>query len=170
MKSLLKRGDELALSLPVLLEILRGPQGDAVTAEKKALLSALVVPPMNHEITEIASKIMVSLAKHSPIAHRLPVSDLLTAAQAQQLRAGILHADHDYEQIAQNGGVDVPTRHCQVDDGDASPPRARHQRELKREIAQLLHRLPVDRAEAVLARFRDELRAELGDSALDLQG
>lgn len=161
MKRLLERGDELAFSPPVLLELLRGAQGDAVAAEKQALLSVMAIPPMNDETTEIASQIMVSMAKHSPVAHRVPVTDLLTAALAHQLGAGILHADHDYEQIAKNGAIDLPTHRCQAKDAGAVNGKAARQRELKKEVAQLLHQLSADRSEEVLERIVVELKREL---------
>ena len=112
LKAILNQGDELALSPPVLLELLRRPQGKAVAAEKQALLSLLTVPAMGPETTEIAAQLMASLALHSPTAHRVPVTDLLTAALAHQLEAGVVHADHDFEQIAKYGGIDLPTRRC----------------------------------------------------------
>lgn len=118
LKKLLERGDDLALSPPVLLELLRKPQGEGVGAEWQTLLSVMTIPPMDQRTTDIAAEIMVSMAKRSPTAHHVPVTDLLTAALACQLGAGVVHADHDYEQIAEHGGIDLPTRRCRTEATD----------------------------------------------------
>lgn len=158
---------ELALSGPVLLELLRGPQGAAVAAERRDLESAMVRVALDEQIVTAAADAMVRLAEHAPDAHRLPVADLLTAALADRHRCGIIHVDAHFGALARHSGLTFEHRqlHLPPVTPDRDHPAAR-QRQLRRDLAQLLHRLPAEDAERLLERSIAEARQAAGaDSA-----
>jgi predicted nucleic acid-binding protein len=160
LKALLAEDDEheLALSGPVLLELLTGPQGAAVAAEQAQLREVVPVIATDDETFRLAAEMMENLALAGPEHHRRPVADLLTAALAHQHGWGLVHIDRDFELIAAHGGVPFLQRRLQLPgSGDASHP-AETQRTLKRELNQALHRLPVATAEALLSRAVAEAR------------
>lgn len=160
LQALLGSGDELALSPPVLLELLRGPQDQAVAEERQALTEAMQVIPADARTFELAADAMERLARHAPVAHRLPVTDLVTAALAHQHGLGVVHCDGDYAEIAEHGGLKFKCRRIELEAGGGESKRsvAARQRELRRELFQLLHRASIEEAEAFLERAVEQAR------------
>ncbi len=157
---LLSEDGELALSPPVLLELLRGPQGEEVAREHARLTGMMVTLPADEETFRLAAEAMERLAAHAREGHRLPVTDLVTAALAHRHHCGVVHCDGDYEQIAEYGGLSFPHRKIGISDSPTGAhPVARGQRALKKELGQLLHQMPAIQAEAFLERVVEEARA-----------
>jgi predicted nucleic acid-binding protein len=151
---------ELVLTLPVAVEVLRGPQGEAVAAERAALDAAMSRLEINDEIAAAALDAQVRLASHDAESHRIPLSDLLTAASAVHHGCGVIHIDGDFELLAQHGGLEFEHRRLVLPDSVSTPvsPAAK-QRELRRELARLLHQLPIDEAEQLLERAVRDVRS-----------
>jgi len=92
-------------------------------------------------------------------AHRLPVTDLVTAALAHQHECGVAHVDGDYAEIAEHGGLTYQHRRPSLPaEGGGEHPVAGRQRALKKELAQLLRQLPTKDSEALLERVVQEAR------------
>ena len=156
---LLSEGGELVLSPAVLLELLRGPQGEQVAEERESLTAAMTTLAADAETFEIAAGAMERLALYGAEAHRLPVTDLVTAALAHQRECGVAHVDGDYEQIAEHGGLTYQHRRLSLPaEGGEEHPVASRQRALKKELAQLLHQLPIKDSEGLLERVVQEAR------------
>lgn len=152
---------ELVLSPAVLLELLRGPQGAAVSTERRRLEESFRVLTVDDETFRLAATAMERLARVAAEAHRLPIADLVTSGLAHQHHAGVLHFDSDYDAIAKHGGLKFETREvCRPRDEESASghPLAATQRARRKELAQLLHRLPVDAAEAFLDEAIERLR------------
>ncbi len=154
---------EIVLSPQVLLELLRGPQGEAVAEENRRLQSSFRVLTTDEETYRLAAAAMEQMALASPEAHRLPITDLVTSALAHQHDAGVLHCDGDYDAIAADGGLRFAVRRiCEPEDlASAAHPIAADQRALKRQLFQLLHQRPVTDAETFLRQTVDELRRQV---------
>lgn len=152
---------ELVLSPSVLLELMRGPQGDEVARERETLTRSMETLPADARTFELAAGAMETLASASAEGHRVPVPDLVTAALAQQHGCGVVHLDGDFERLAQHAGLGFEQRRLELsDDGEdrgLSHPAAARQRALRQELAQLLHQRPVREAEAILERMVREL-------------
>ncbi len=155
---------EIVLSPPVLLELLRGPQGEAVAKENRRLQGSFRVLTTDEETFRLAAAAMEQMALESPEAHRLPVTDLVTSALAHQHDAGVLHFDGDYDAIAADSGLRFAVRRvCRPEDlTSAAHPVAADQRALKRQLFQLLHQRPVAEAESFLRQTVNELRRQVG--------
>ncbi len=150
------------LSPAVLLELLRGPQDEEVAVERETLTESMELLPADAKTFELAADAMQALAAHDAEAHRLPLSDLVTAALAHQHGCGVIHLDEDFEQLAHHSGLSFEQRRIELPDDDSergtAHPVADRQRALKQELAQLLHQKPVFEAEEFLERFVGELR------------
>lgn len=156
---------ELVLSPAVLLELMRGPKKKAVAAERKALTDSMTVLAVDAATFELAADAMESLATYRAEAHRLPIPDLITAALAHQHGCGVLHIDDDFSLISEHSSRNFEQRElaqAPPDGDDAKPHPAKVQRQLKDELAQLLHQMPVSDAESFLQRVVEEARAETG--------
>lgn len=154
--------DEMVLSPAVELELLREPQGDAVSARRAELEAAMEVLPADAETFALAAAAMEQLAQHQAEAHRRPVPDLITAALAHQHRCGVVHLDGDFDLLAQHSGLGFEVFRIELDDeddggADAVRP-AKKQRALKTELAQLVHRLPIEEAETFLEEVAGHAR------------
>jgi len=159
LKALLREGVEFALSPAVLLELLRGPQGEHVAEERESLTAAMTTLAADAETFEIAAGAMERLASYASEAHRLPVTDLVSAALAHQHECGVAHVDGDYDQIAEHGGLTFQHRRLALRAaGGEQHPIAGRQRALEKELAQLLHQLPTKDSEALLERVVQEAR------------
>lgn len=143
---------ELVLSPAVLLELLRGPQGAAVATARRELEGSLPVLEADARTFALAADTMERLAAHAPQAHRLPVPDLITAALAHQHGCGVVHVDGDFDLLAAHAGLDFEARGLNLPSAADAPTPATRQRELKRELAQLLHQMAIPDAEAFLER------------------
>lgn len=162
----LDAGDELCLSAPVLLELLRAPRGAAVAAALEGLTDAFEVVALTPNTTKLAAEAMVTLAERSPDAHRLPIADLLTAAQASELGFGVLHVDHDFDVLSTSGLQFESEMVCSPDDlpsGTQQSPAAR-QRELRRVLNRTLSQLSIDDAQRLLGSFVEQAQATLEKS------
>lgn len=159
LNALLDGGGELVLSPAVLLELLRGPQGEQVAEERESLTAAMTTLAADAKTFELATGAMERLALHAPEAHRRSVTDLVTAALAHQHDCGVAHVDGDYEQIAEHAGLTYQHRRLTLGAGGPEQhPIAVRQRALKRELAQLLHQLPTKDSEALLERVLHQAR------------
>lgn len=106
--------NELVLSPSVLLELLSGPQREAVAEEHSELRAAMHVAPIDDVTIAIAARAMETLAMWDDHAHRLPVADLLTAATAHQHGYGVIHVDAHFERLARHAGLSFETRFLQA--------------------------------------------------------
>lgn len=147
----------LWLSPPVLLELLREPQGDSVAGERATLLKLMKVASVNNETFRLAADAMERLAQHGPEGHRLPVTDLVTAAIAHQLDMGVAHCDGDYELLANHSGFTFKQHKIDVPVPVGGHP-ATKQRALRKELAQILHHVPAPEAEAFLEKIVHDAR------------
>lgn len=165
LSALVKEGDELILSPVVLIELLRAPQGEAVAELYAELTATMQLLQIDDATFELAFMAMEDLAMDSPEGHRLPVTDLVTAALAHQHECGVLHLDRDYEAIPGASRLEFPAK--QVCDPDNLIPADAHgvagtQRRLKKEHGQLLHQLPVAEAERLLQEAVARAREAVG--------
>lgn len=93
--------DRLRLSPVVRLEILLSARdGDSFDALAERL-SALRTAPLTSAVIRTAEDSMRTLAHRSAGAQRVPIVDYLVAAAAQEMGAGVLHYDHDYDRLAE---------------------------------------------------------------------
>lgn len=160
--------DEMVLSPAVELEILREPQWGAMAERRRELEGAMDVLEATAETFSLAADAMEALAKHEAQAHRRPVSDLITAALAHQHGCGIVHLDGDFELIAEHSGLEFEVFRIEFTEDDAGGGPAAHpakkQRRLKNELAQLVHRMPIDEAgrflEDVVEKARERVEAD----------
>lgn len=143
--------DEFVLSPAVHLELLREPQGDAVGARRRELEGAMEILAADAETFSLAADAMEAFAQHDAVAHRRPIADLVTAALAHQHRCGVVHLDGDFDVLARYSGLQFEVRRIELGNaGRSANHPARRQRGLKTELAQLVHQMPVDDAEAFL--------------------
>jgi len=157
----LDAGEELCLTAPTLLELLRTPRGTRVAAERDTLTAAFDIVALTERTGELAADAMVKLAAHSADSHRLPIADLLTAALAAERGFGVLHVDKHFDRLATIGDLDFKSAPaCSSSDltdiKDTSP--AARQRELRRTLHATLSRLPSVRAEELLKEFIERAR------------
>jgi predicted nucleic acid-binding protein len=145
---------ELVLTGPILIEILREPQGTTVAETRADLEAGMTILPVTPATQAPALDALVRLADHHPDAHRLPVTDLLTAAMADHHGCGIIHVDGDFELLAKHSGLTFEHRRLGLPSPlQQVPSPATRQRELRRQLARQLHELPVADAERLLERF-----------------
>jgi len=162
---LAEEDDELVLSPAVQLELLREPQGGAVAKLRTDLEEAMDVLEADAETFALAADAMEVLARHH--AHRLPVTDLITAALAHQHECGIVHRDGDYQVIADHSDLGFEVIRVEPDDGGSGGPAshpAKRQRQLKREMASLVHQMPIAEAEAFLHEVVEKARERVEDA------
>lgn len=159
LKYVINGGDELAFSPPVLLELLRGPQGAQVAELRAKLAADIPVLPVSEETFKLAGDAMERLAGHSSEGHRIPISDLVTAVIADEHGAGVLHCDDDFERLSKHAGLGFPERRLEFDHSGSSNNPAARQRELRKELNQALHQLPLGEAEALLEQWVAQVRS-----------
>lgn len=155
-----RRGDELAFSPPVLIEVLRGPQGAAVAEERAKLTADVPVLPLSADTFELAADAMEKLAEHSPEGHRVPISDLVTAVIAHEHGVGVLHCDGHFKLLSEHAGLSFPEDELEFDPPDGSSNPAARQRELKGQLNQALHQLPIDEAERFLEEAVEKAQSQ----------
>jgi predicted nucleic acid-binding protein len=162
-KSILEESDEsrLVLAPTVMLELLRGPQGDAVAAERSRLLDHMELLAADTETFALAADAMERMAEWAPEGHRIATADLLTAALAHQHRCGVIHIDRDFLELAERSGLTFEERMLAAPGEGQGNETARGQRQLRAELSQLLHRMPVASAEAFLTDTVDRARAAI---------
>jgi predicted nucleic acid-binding protein len=152
--------NELVMSPSVLLELLRGAQGNAVAEARAELADAMTTLATDAQTFALAASAMEKLALTGAEAHRVSVSDLITAALAHQYAGGVVHVDEDFERLAAHSGLTFEQRRLALpEQGEGAPahPAAR-QRALVKQLRQLLHQRPRAEAEAVLERAIADLR------------
>lgn len=162
-KSILEESDDsrLVMAPTVMLELLRGPQGDAVAAERSRLLDHMELLAADTETFALAADAMERMAAWAPEGHRIAIADLITAALAHQHRCGVIHCDRDFLELAEHSGLAFEQRMLASPESGESNATARPQRQLRAELAQLLHRMPVDSAEAFLTDAIERARATI---------
>jgi predicted nucleic acid-binding protein len=153
LRALLAEDGELVLSAPVVIELLRVPVGAAVGARRAELLATYAVLVPDTETFTLAYAAMERLAAHAPTAHRLPLSDLVTAALAAQHRCAVVHVDRDFALLAEHGGLDFEALRLRLEAPPSVGDELVHaQRTLRRELHEALHLLPMRAAVAELER------------------
>jgi predicted nucleic acid-binding protein len=105
---------ELVLSPSVLLELMRGPQHEAVAEERRTLTRAMEVLGVDDRTFELAAEAMERLALHQAEAHRLQIPDLITAALAHQHGCGVVHIDEDLKLLEAHGGLTFEARKLEL--------------------------------------------------------
>ncbi|MGH2880226.1 MAG: PIN domain-containing protein [Solirubrobacteraceae bacterium] len=95
------RTGRLRVSTMVRLEILYAARDGKHFDASMEELSALVAAPLTRSVIRAAEVGMRVLAHRSAGAHRIPLTDYLTAAAAQETGAAVLHYDHDYDTLAE---------------------------------------------------------------------
>lgn len=160
LSDVVRAGDELAFSPPVLIEVLRGPQGAAVASERAKLEGDIPVLAVSAGTFELAADAMEVLANHSLEGHRIPISDLLTAVIAHEHGAGVLHCDGDFELLSNHAGLRFPENRLEFEGSGASSHPAARQRELRKELAHELHQLPFEEAEKLLEEWLAHARSQ----------
>jgi len=95
------KADRLWLAPPIRLEILLSARGGAAFDTLAETLSALRTTSLTDSILHAAEDAMRKLAGRSHGAHRLPIVDHLLAATAEQIGAGVLHYDREYDTLAE---------------------------------------------------------------------
>ncbi len=93
-------GDRLRLSPLVRIEILLSARGGDTFDLLAERLDTIRAAPLNAAVIRAAETAMRALAHRSAGAQRIPVVDYLVAAAAQELGAGVIHYDHDYDTLA----------------------------------------------------------------------
>jgi predicted nucleic acid-binding protein len=83
------------------LEILFSARGGANFDELVEELAALRPTSLTGSIANAAESSMRALANRSHGAHRLPITDYLVGATAQETGSAVLHYDHDYDTLAE---------------------------------------------------------------------
>ncbi|HET6508211.1 MAG TPA: PIN domain-containing protein [Baekduia sp.] len=157
--------NELALSGPVLLELLTEPQGANVATTETTLREAAEILAPDDETIRLAAQMMANLAQAGTDFHRRPIADLLTAALAHQHDCGLVHVDSDFELIAQHGGLAFTQRRLELPESNGAPHPATSQRALKRELHQLLHQLPINTAETLLKQAIVDAQRHVADNS-----
>ncbi|KAB2846520.1 MAG: PIN domain nuclease [Hyphomicrobiaceae bacterium] len=159
LREVVEGGSELALSPQVLIEVLRGPQGDDVAVERARMNEALPILPITAESFGLAVDAMEVLARHGAESHRVPITDLLTAVIAHEHGAGVLHCDGHYALLSTHAGLSFPQKQLEFESDAASDHPAARQRELRRQLNQALHRLSIEDAEALLGKWLAQARS-----------
>jgi len=95
------RTGRLRVSSMVRLEILYAARDGKRFNAAAEELSALAAAPLTRSVLQAAEVCMRTLAHRSAGAHRIPLTDYLTAAAAQETGAAVLHYDHDYDTLAE---------------------------------------------------------------------
>lgn len=160
LRAVVQAGDQLAFSPPALIEVLRGPQGADVAAQRAKLAGDIPVLAFSANGFDLAIDSMEVLAEHSPEGHRVPVADLLTAVIAHEHGAGVLHCDGHFKLLSEHAGLAFPETSLKFETGGVPFHPAARQRELRNEIKQELHRLPFDQAEKLLQEWLAQVRSE----------
>ncbi len=91
--------DQVRITDPVAIELLRTRQTMPDFRELRASLRLLQQAPIDHEISTRALEVFELLARHGE--HRgVSVTDLLVAAAAERYGDALLHYDKDFDLIA----------------------------------------------------------------------
>lgn len=85
----------------VRLELLYSARAASQLETLDAALSALREVAVGASVQRAAVGALHALAQHGPLHHRVPISDLLIAAAAQEASVGVLHYDHHYDRLAE---------------------------------------------------------------------
>ena len=85
----------------VKMELLYSARDAAELAQKERSLSMLYDVPINKPVTDAAIVALRELAHRGPVHHRLPLSDVLIAAAAQEFEVGVLHYDRHFDRLAE---------------------------------------------------------------------
>lgn len=142
-RELLEENDdnELVLSPAVLIELLRAPEGDKVEMLRTDLALGFVTLPINDNTVELATDAQISLAVNTTEGHRMPISDLLTAAVAHQQGCGVAHIDSHFTMLARHTDLRFQERRLQLPSESAGTDSAiKRVRDLRKQLARELSR------------------------------
>jgi predicted nucleic acid-binding protein len=100
-------GDQIEMTEPVRLELLRSARSYAEFANLTSIFDAFRPAPVNRDIWKRAMEVFDLLAQRG--THRgVSMADLLVAASAEHFSSTVLHYDKDFELIA--GVTGQPTQ------------------------------------------------------------
>lgn len=94
-------GAQIAVCPVVTMELLYSTRSAAEFERLEGLLAGMLDVPITRPITDAAISAMRELARRRPLHHRLPLSDVLIAAAAQEFELGVLHYDRHYDRLAE---------------------------------------------------------------------
>lgn len=151
------------MSPTVLLELLHGPQRGDVVELRNELQESFEILEADAETFSLAADAMSTLSALSPVAHRRPISDLVTAALAHQHGCGVVHLDGDFEALAEHSGLNFREYRIELPAPTGGHPAA-DLRAMVKEMRQLLYRKPFADAQVFLQGALRQLRREDGDS------
>jgi hypothetical protein len=95
------RAGAIATCSIVALELLYSARDAADFAAVEADQDALRDVPVTVSVQRAAIGALRALAERGPLHHRIPPSDALIAAAAQEAGIGVLHYDHHYDRLAE---------------------------------------------------------------------
>jgi hypothetical protein len=99
------RARRVRVCAPTMLEALFSAR-DAVERARIALeLESLGVLVCDDRTWELALDAQAALTEAPGVSHRVALVDLVIAAAAHQHGVGVLHYDHDFDVIAEHGGL-----------------------------------------------------------------
>jgi predicted nucleic acid-binding protein len=94
-------GGQIATCPIVAMEVLYTAQDATGFDERERSLATLSDVPINRLVTDAGIAALRELAHRRPLHHRLPLSDVLIAAAAQEARLGVLHYDRHFDRLAE---------------------------------------------------------------------
>jgi predicted nucleic acid-binding protein len=95
------RADRLRISPVAKLEVLLTARDGGTFDELAEELSMVRAAPLTATVARAAEDAMRTLSRRSGGAQRIPIADYLIAAAAQELGAGVIHYDNDYDTLAE---------------------------------------------------------------------
>lgn len=95
------QGNQIATCPIVVMELLYSTRDADEFVAFERELSVLRDVAVTRSVTTGAIGALRELAHHGPYHHRIPISDALIAAAAQEAGLGVLHYDHHYDRLAQ---------------------------------------------------------------------
>jgi predicted nucleic acid-binding protein len=95
------RTDRLRISPIARLEMLFSARRGEVFDDLAEQLSVVRTAPLTATIARAAEDAMRTLSHRSAGAQRIPLTDYLIAAAAQELGAAVIHYDRDYDTLAE---------------------------------------------------------------------
>jgi len=95
------RADQIVTTPIVVLELLYSTRDAAELEEEEGRLANLRSIPLTQSIAQAASAGMRELSDVQPRYHRVPPTDFLIAAAAQDASVGVLHYDRHFDRLAE---------------------------------------------------------------------
>jgi predicted nucleic acid-binding protein len=95
------RADQIVTTSIVVLELLYSTRDSAELEEEEGRLARLRSIPLTQSVTGAARAAMRDLSEVAPRYHRIPPTDFLIAAAAQEASIGVLHYDRHFDRLAE---------------------------------------------------------------------